>query len=343
MVDEIRIKLTIRMQAFKRNIQDKNIVCKQSVVRISCARRLQMGTFIDKVKRNIAAGRYASAGFDPRDAMIPDCLRGDRADVTLADWRNFMTRLIPPSVPHAGQFKLNWAFFLSRGSRGLALLEDLCGVIKQAAPHAVLTIDMKVGDISDSNHGYVNFAFDICGADAITVHPYMGREAMKPFLEDPDKGVFVLCRTSNPSGEEFQGTFKDKDPLFMQVARNVAEFWNTNHNCGLVIGATRPDELTRIRTIAPVIPLLIPGIGKQGGSLRDSVTAAVSQERGALFFLHQSSSFMHASVGEEFAQAAGTALEIANIDVRHLLSRLGRRSIEIPPSEPPPDEISRDW
>jgi len=166
--------------------------------------------------------------------------------------------------------------------------------------------------------GYADFAFRQLGADAITVHPYMGSEAMAPFIKDPDHGVFVLCRTSNPGGWEMQNFSGECGgaPLFMHVAKTVAETWNANSNCGLVVGATHPRELAVASRLAPRLPLLIPGIGKQGGDLYATIKAAVAREDAGPFVINQSSSFMY----QPTIDASVASLRMVNDAVKRVLA-----------------------
>ena len=179
----------------------------------------------------------------------------------------------------AHSYKINTAFFEAHGSRGIAALEAVSAYIREVAPECPIILDAKRGDIGSTNDGYVQFAFEACGADAITAHPYMGSESLAPFLEQSDKGVIVLCRTSNPGAGEFQDlpqsrAGSESEPLYITVAKQVSEKWNTNKNCWLVVGATVPEECARIRAACPEIPFLIPGVGAQGGDLEATVNAA---------------------------------------------------------------------
>lgn len=289
-----------------------------------------MGKYLQKLIDNKAAGRYACAGLDPLDAKIPEHLKKLHASDPFEAWRNFLYAHVRHSAPHAAAFKPNWAFFLAKGHRGLWLLEDVCNLIHKDAPHALLTLDMKCGDIGDTNIGYVKFAFEICGADAVTVHPYMGSNAMKPFLADPDRGVFVLCKTSNDGSGEFQDlalSDGDKGNMnYKQVARTVDQKWNENGNCGLVTGATYHGPIEKIREITNV-PLLIPGIGKQGGDLKSAVLAATSNCRWpskpclpmAPFIVNQSTTYLYASGGEDYAEAGAMVLKKMNDDIQAIL------------------------
>lgn len=277
-----------------------------------------MGTFLDKLNANFKAGKYVCAGLDPRLDKLPphlvELMKGNRIEAC----RSFLYALVSAAKPVAAAYKPNWSFFVGMGPEGLALLESLCKVIRISAPNALLILDMKCGDIDSSNDGYVDFAFKRCGVDAVTLHNYMGYAAMKPFLADPDHGAFVLCRTSNPESDEFQGLCagnKTAEPLYERVAQNVAERWNANGNCGLVTGATYPDDLKMIRRAASGLPLLIPGIGAQGGNVEKTVAAVLSAELDAPFIVNISRTFMHAASDEHFSGAAERAVRTLNDEI----------------------------
>jgi orotidine-5'-phosphate decarboxylase len=165
-------------------------------------------------------------------------------------------------------------------------------------------LDAKRADIGSTNAGYVVAAFDELGADAITVHPYLGREALAPFLERTEKLVFVLARTSNPGAGELQDLEADGLPLYRQVARAVAGEWNANGNCGLVVGATYPEEMRAIRADVPAtMPVLVPGIGAQGGDL-GAVVGAHREAGSDAYLIAASRSITYASSEADFAAAA---------------------------------------
>lgn len=208
-----------------------------------------------------------------------------------------MAEVVKQTAHVVAAYKPNAAFYESLGWPGMQALEGLIAYIKAEAPDVPVILDAKRGDIGNTNEHYAKMAFDVMGADAITIHPYLGWEANKSFLDCADKGIFVLCRTSNSGAGEFQdmevevrkaGKWEEDIegdrwrmrqklmPLYQRVAERVADsyYWNYNGNCGLVTGATYPEEIAKVRELAPNLPLLIPGIGKQGGDLEASVRAA---------------------------------------------------------------------
>lgn len=177
-------------------------------------------------------------------------------------------------------YKPNTAFYEAEGSVGIKNLKEVCTYIKTNYPKIVLIVDAKRADIGNTNNGYVTFVFDYLGADAITLQPYLGREALQPFLDRKDKGNIILCRTSNPGAGEFQDLLVGGKPVYQRIAEQVVAKWNTNENCALVVGATYPEEMKIVRQIAPNMPFLIPGVGAQGGEVEATVKMGVDSNGG---------------------------------------------------------------
>jgi len=213
---------------------------------------------------------------------------------------NFNLAIIRATVEYVAAYKLNLGFYLDQGVPGIKALQATCLYLQRECPEVFIILDSKSGDIGNTNLGYINFIFNKCQADAVTIHNYMGYEAMKPFLEI-GKGVFVLCKTSNKGSDEFQG-----DGRYLEVAEHVAsrETWNKYQNCGLVVGATYPDELLKVREVAPFMVLLIPGIGKQGGVLEATVRNAVSLNGESYFIVNSSRGIIFGSNKRDFAEVA---------------------------------------
>lgn len=170
-------------------------------------------------------------------------------------------------------YKPNSAFYEAQGLSGIEQLKATCDYLRGKHPEIAVILDAKRGDIGSTNIGYATFAFDWLGADAITLHPYLGEEALRPFLERKDKAVFILCRSSNLGAGEFQDLETHGKPLYQVVAEHVVNSWNKNGNCGLVVGATYPEELRQVRKIAGDMTFLVPGIGSQGGDVEKTVKA----------------------------------------------------------------------
>jgi orotidine-5'-phosphate decarboxylase len=228
----------------------------------------------------------------------------------------FNRGIVAATAGLAAAYKPNSAFYEALGADGFAALSETVAAIHDGAPEAAVILDAKRADIGSTNAGYVAAAFDELGADAVTVHPYLGGEALAPFLECAEKLVFVLARTSNPGAGELQDLLADDVPLYRHVARAVARDWNANGNCGLVVGATYPEEMRAIRADVPAtMPILVPGVGAQGGDL----AAAVAANRAAgsdAYLIAASRSILYASPGEDFADAARAAAEALDAEIR---------------------------
>jgi len=260
------------------------------------------GELLDAQRRN---GKFLCAGLDPDYEKIPEPARknGIRESITF-----FNRSIVDATKAVVCAYKPNIAFYEAHGDEGFAALRETVEYIREQAPDTVVILDAKRADIGNTNEGYVTAAFDHLRADAITLHPYLGKEALQPFLDRTEKGLFVLCRTSNPGATEFQDLRVEEEPLYVRVARNVAADWNGNRNCGLVVGATYPEEIARVREAAPELPFLIPGVGTQGGDLEKSVLASKDRKGGG-FILSVSRGILYASSGADFAEAAGRKAE----------------------------------
>lgn len=216
-------------------------------------------------------------------------------------------------------YKPNSAFYERYGDDGFRALHDTIAYIHKVAPDVLVILDAKRADISKSNVGYEKATFDFMKADAITVNPYFGGEALQPFLSRIDKGIFVLCRTSNPGAGEFQDRVttifpEEADkwvlpqgtamPFYQLMAYRVNREWNKNGNCALVVGATYPEELRKVRDIVgDDMPILIPGIGAQGGDVEKTVSAG-KNSRGCGMIVNSSRGIIFASKDADFAEAA---------------------------------------
>ncbi len=179
-------------------------------------------------------------------------------------------------------YKPNSAFYEARGAQGITDLKMTCEYIAQQYPEIPVLLDFKRADIGNTNNGYVAFAYEYLRVDAVTLHPYLGSEAIKPFLDQTDKGNFILCRTSNLGGGELQDLEINSEALYKHIARLATENWNGNNNVGLVVGATYPDQLKSIRAIAPDMVFLIPGIGAQGGDLENTLKNGLRNDKKGL-------------------------------------------------------------
>lgn len=263
---------------------------------------------------HFAAGRHLAVGLDADPARIPGSVApgappGERVV-------EFNRAIVAATAGLAAAYKPNSAFYEALGGEGFAALEQTIATIREQAPGAAVILDAKRADIGSTNAGYVLAAFERLGADAITVHPYLGGEALAPFLERREKLVFVLARTSNPGAGELQDLLADGLPLYRHVARAVAGDWNANGNCGLVVGATYPEELRAVRDDVPAgMPILIPGAGAQGGDV--AAVIAANREAGSdAYLIAASRSIVYASPSEDFAEAARAAAGALDAEIR---------------------------
>lgn len=258
--------------------------------------------FWKMVRNKWAEGKFLCVGLDSKVQNLPSSIWTTRnAGLAMLD---FNKRIIDATSDIVCAYKINSAFYEAVVLEGgIEALWKTIEHIYRFSPDVPVILDAKRADIGNSNDAHILYAFNQLGADALTVHPYLGSAAMKPFLEQQNKGFFVLCRTSNDGAGEFQDLMIGPEPLFMHVARNVANKWNEHDNCALVVGATYPDEGRRIREIAPDIPFLIPGIGSQGGNLEATVSAC-KDSNGAGMIINVSRSVIFASPEADFAQIA---------------------------------------
>lgn len=239
-------------------------------------------------------------GLDPAEEKLPEGLSG-RPD----PFFTFNRAVIDATLPWAAAYKPQFAHYAAAGR--LDELGRTLAYLREVAPDRILILDAKRGDIGSTAEKYAAEAFRIYDADAVTVNPYLGGDSLEPFLRDPARGVFLLCKTSNPGSADLQDLeVRGGPPLFLEVARRAAAEWNTNANLGLVAGATWPEEIGRIREAAPELPLLVPGIGAQGGDLAATLAAGLDSEGWGLL-LNSSRGILYASSGSDFAEAAGQA------------------------------------
>ena len=237
-------------------------------------------------------------GLDPDLARFPAELR-DAPDGIV----RFCKAIIDATADLACAFKPQIAYFAALGAE--AQLEAICRYLRDTYPHIPLILDAKRGDIGATAHQYAREAFERYGADAVTVNPYMGCDSVEPYMEWADRGVIVLCRTSNAGGSDLQFLDVGGQPLYQHVARLVAEKWNRNGQCALVVGATFPEELAQVRAIVGDMPLLVPGIGAQGGDVAATVRSGRTAG-GAGMMINSSRAIMYATPqeDEDFVAAA---------------------------------------
>ena len=216
------------------------------------------------------SGSMLCVGLDPDVARFPTAMRGSVDAI-----EEFCKAIVDATGDLVCAFKPQIAYFAAVGAE--KQLENVCDYIRAKFPDVVLILDAKRGDIGDTAALYAREAFSRYGADAVTVNPYLGTDSLEPFLTTPGKGTIVLCRTSNSGSSEFQSLEVDGESLYLRVARTAAAKWRSIGECALVVGATYPDELAQVRTIVGDMPILVPGIGAQGGDINAVVRASTTR------------------------------------------------------------------
>lgn len=236
-------------------------------------------------------------GLDPDLRKIPECVGGSEKPLL-----EFNKQIVDATAPYVCSFKPQIAYYAAIGAEDQ--LEETIQYIKSNYPDIPVILDAKRGDIGSTADMYAIEAFDRYMADAVTVNPYMGGDTILPFSKYQDKGVILLCRTSNPGSGDLQELIGGDLPIYQQVASLAANRWNENNNVGLVVGATYPEVLAEVRQIVGSMPILVPGIGAQGGDLAGVLSKGLDN-RGLGLAINVSRSVIYASDGEDFAEAAG--------------------------------------
>ena len=244
-------------------------------------------------------GSMLCVGFDPDPKRLPPSLLGKPEGIF-----EFCREIADATADLVCSFKPQFAYFASQ--RAEAQLEKLIKHLKDKYPHIPVILDSKRGDIGSTADHYALEAFERYGADAVTVNPYMGFDTIEPYLKYAGKGVIVLCRTSNPGGSDLQFLRVDSgEPLYLHVAKLASQQWNSSGQISLVVGATFPEEIAKVRAIVGDMPLLIPGIGAQGGDIDATIKAGrIAGAPGTGMIINSSRAILYASSGSDFAQAA---------------------------------------
>ena len=267
--------------------------------------------FLDKL---LASSRQQNSllcvGLDPEPKRFPAQLQ----DMTVAKAVTYFCQsIIEATALYVCAFKPNLAFFEVLGPKGMYIFRDVLSAIPK---HIPIIVDAKRGDLGNTSRKYATTVFDVYGCDGVTVNPFLGYDSVAPFLAFHDKGVIFLCRTSNPGARDFQDLLVQGEegrvrPLYEMIAQRVKS-WNTAGNCGLVVGATYPQELSNVRSLCPDMPILIPGVGAQGGDLETSVVAGVDVA-GEKAIITVSRAILYASEDEDYAaSAANEARKLRN-------------------------------
>jgi orotidine-5'-phosphate decarboxylase len=246
-------------------------------------------------------------GLDPEPAKFPTKFANDPDAVF-----HFCRDIVDATAEYVCAFKPQIAHFAALGAEDA--LQRLIAHVHAAHPGIPVILDSKRGDIGSTAQHYAREAFDRYAADAATANPYLGRDSVQPFLDRADKGVVVLCRTSNPGASDLQDLMIDGKPLYQHVAAKIANEWNANGNCALVVGATWPQQLREVRAIVGDVPFLVPGVGAQGGDVEAVVTNAKTAD-GTGLIVSSSRAILYASNGDDYAEAAAAATRMLRDEI----------------------------
>jgi len=259
-----------------------------------------MRSFMDRLRdRWEHADTLVCVGLDPEPAKFPARFAHDPDAIF-----HFCRDIVDATAPYVCAFKPQIAHFAAAHAE--EALRMLILHIGFRYPDIPVILDSKRGDIGSTAQHYASEAFDRYGADAVTVNPYLGRDSVQPFLDRADKGVVILCRTSNPGAGDLQDMVIGGRPLYQHVAEKIARDWNENDNCALVVGATWPEQLREVRAIVGDVPFLVPGVGAQGGDVAAVVSNARTRD-GTGLVVSSSRAILYASSGEDYAGAAADA------------------------------------
>ncbi len=270
-------------------------------------------SFNTRFRQTLAARRsLLCVGLDPEMAKLPAGLPHTPQGLV-----QFCREIIAATTAYASAFKVNFAFFEGLGKSGWEALAQVAAALPD---EAIKIADAKRGDIGNTARLYAAAVFRELPFDALTASPYLGEDAAEPFLADEMKGVFFLCRTSNPGSARVQLFPQQEQPLYLHVAREVMQ-WNRRGNAGLVVGATQPVELERVRRECPALPFLIPGVGAQGGDLASAVQLGAGAS-GDLAVINASRTIMYAASDRHFAEAAAKEAERLQREMQKLVAIL---------------------
>lgn len=256
--------------------------------------------FFEKLKKISQKNQsLLCVGLDSQFERLPSFLKKKNSPLYL-----FNKQIIDHTFDLVCAYKLNLGFYLKLGSFGIKQLELTSLYLKKQFPNIPFIIDGKFADIGNTSKEYADFVFSHLKADAVTLNPYLGKDALEPFLNQKEKGLFILCKTSNPGSDEFQNLFiKDKIPFYQKIAYQVVNFWNENKNCGLVVGANYPLQLKKIRQLAENLWILVPGIGPQGGDLEEVLKNGLTKAKDGLI-INVSRQIIFASGEKDFGKKA---------------------------------------
>lgn len=273
--------------------------------------------FIVRLEERFAEKRFACVGLDSDFSKLPDTVKDGRTSPEEVIFV-FNRAIVDATHEYASAFKPNAAFYEAEGDQGWRALKRTAKYIKEKYPEIPVILDAKRADIGNTNEAYAHAIFDDLEMDAVTIHPYLGQDAVEPFLERKDKGIFVLVKTSNAGSGEFQDLKIEGTELYKVIAERVASNWNSRGNVGVVVGATYPEELKAVRDIVGEMPILVPGLGAQGADIEKAVRAGKAGHTFGLI-LNSSRGIIFASSGEDFAEAAGAAAKAFSETVARFL------------------------
>ncbi len=272
--------------------------------------------FMELLRAKWSEDKFVCVGLDTEFKKLPAHIRLSNGGSIAQGIVDFNVAIIEATKDIACADKLNYAFYEKHGAEGFAALKATLEYAREYAPDVPIILDRKAGDIGNTNNGTAKMAFEHFQVDAITVNPYFGFEALQPFLDYHDKGIIALCRTSNAGANRFQNMLVDDIPLYQHVARDFAENWNQHGNGCLVFGATAPEELAAGRQIVGDMPLLIPGIGAQGGDVEKTVIAGMDSKKEGMI-INSSRGIIYASQEADFADASRRATYKLNDQINH--------------------------
>jgi orotidine 5'-phosphate decarboxylase subfamily 2 len=271
-------------------------------------------TFLEKLAQAVARNNsLLCIGLDPDPRKLPGRTRTEENPVLY-----FNRRIIEATSDLVCAYKPNLAFYGALGPEGWSTLR---ATLAHVPPSIPIVIDAKVGDIGHSAEKYATMFFRELGADAVTANPYMGGDAVAPLLQYADKGVFLLCLTSNKGARDFEMLPLRDRPLYEHVALKAVS-WNRKGNCGLVVGATQSETMGGIRSLAPDLPILVPGVGAQGGDLKTAVSCG-QDEAGGGVLINASRSVLYAGQGDDFAMVARQAASRLRDEINRCRTRVG--------------------
>ena len=286
-----------------------------------------MISFVEKLGIACETNRsMVCVGLDVNPDSLPPCLDANDDPVRRAHAVSTFNRAIVDSTADlVCAYKLNLAFYEAEGLRGVMALQRTVEYIRKTAPDVVIIGDSKMGDIDHTAEAYAKAMFKVLDFDAVTINAWGGHDTAEPWLAKPERGAFIWCRGSNPGSADFQDMLVDsaeggRIPLYLHMARK-SRSWSAHNNLGLVMGATVSDKIKEVRDACPTTPLLIPGVGAQGGDLEDSVRAGVDS-KGRMVIINSSRNVIYASHDSDYAEAARRRTTQLKNDINRVLDQM---------------------